>query len=135
MDLPCWCTNMGHQYAVTTNQQTHPVFTFVPLKMCKLLEDSFSITRHRCRGDHCGVTHCENLEIQNAVFSKDATGLKTSTKIYLSPPQRLPLGIPIKISIIEKIESARSLFLSPQPPHNTKRPLRRREKIYCFRIR
>ena len=61
----------------------------------------------------------------------------------LSPPQRLPLGIPIKISIIEKIESAgddgkretagasllsspfpscpaRSLFLSPQPPHNTK---------------
>ena len=75
---------MGHQYAVTTNQQTHPVFTFVPLKMCKLLEDSFSITRHRCRGDHCGVTHCENLEIQNAVFSKDATGLKTSTEIYCS---------------------------------------------------
>ena len=26
---------------------------------------------------------------------------------FLSPPQRLPLGIPIKISIIEKIESAR----------------------------
>ena len=28
-------------------------------------------------------------------------------RYYLSPPQRLPLGIPIKISIIEKIESAR----------------------------
>ena len=67
----------------------------------------------------------------------------------LSPPQRLPLGIPIKIVIIEKIESApgtmgrgkrqepeaslfsfpfsscpaHSLFLSPHPPHNTKRPL------------
>ena len=29
------------------------------------------------------------------------------TSEHLSPPQRLPLGIPIKISIIEKIESAR----------------------------
>ena len=29
------------------------------------------------------------------------------TRPFLSPPQRLPLGIPIKISIIEKIESAR----------------------------
>ena len=75
----------------------------------------------------------------------------------LSPPQRLPLGIPIKQepmtlhqnNIIEKIASARgtmgrgkrrplvslppshraprAFFLSPQPPHNTKRPLRRRE--------
>ena len=69
----------------------------------------------------------------------------------LSPPHRLPLGIPIKIAIIGKIRKragedgkrekagtsllffpflscpARSLFLSPQPPHNTKRPLRRRE--------
>ena len=55
-----------------------------------------------------------------------------------SPPQRLPLGIPIKISIIEKIESARgsfhpsyraprALFLSPQPPHKNKSTLRRRE--------
>ena len=71
----------------------------------------------------------------------------------LSPPQRLPLGIPIK----KKIESARgkmgrgkgreplfslplshraprSLFFflpslptTQKPPHNTKRPLRRRE--------
>ena len=64
------------------------------------------------------------------------------TSEHLSPPQRLPLGIPIKISIIEKIESVRGTmergkrlpivprvlsFLSPQPPHNTKRPLRRRE--------
>ena len=72
------------------------------------------------------------------------------TELGLSPPQRLPLGIPIKIAIIEKIESAprtmgrgkrreplfshppscrapaRCLFLSPQLPHNTKRPLRRR---------
>ena len=62
----------------------------------------------------------------------------------LSPPHRLPLGIPIKIAIIGKIRKragedgkrekagtsllffpfiscpARSLFLSPQPPHNTK---------------
>ena len=66
----------------------------------------------------------------------------------LTPPQRLPLGIPIKIAIIEKIESARGTmgrgkrplfslplpivlralsFFSPQLPHNTKRPLRRRE--------
>ena len=61
------------------------------------------------------------------------------TRPFLSPPQRLPLGIPIKISITEKIESARgtmascparSLFLSPQPPHNTKRPLRRRDRPF-----
>ena len=61
-----------------------------------------------------------------------------------------PAGYPHQNKIIEKIESARgtmgrgkrrasllsspfpscparSLFLSPQPPHNTKRPLRRRE--------
>ena len=76
---------------------------------------------------------------------------KTFIALSLSPPQRLPLGIPImfiKIAIIEKIESAqgtkagasllsfpfpsclgRSLFLSPQPPHNTKRPLWRREAL------
>ena len=54
--------------------------------------------------------------------------------LSFSPPQRLPLRIPIKIAKIEKIESARgtivpapSLFLSPQPARNTKRPLRRRE--------
>ena len=63
----------------------------------------------------------------------------------LSAPQRLPLSIRIKIAIIKKIESARgtmgrgpspfppcparSLFLSPQPPYNTKRPLRRRQGI------
>ena len=65
-------------------------------------------------------------------------------QMYLSPQQRLPLGIPIKISIIDKNRKragndgkretagasllsspfpscpARSLFLSPQPPHNTK---------------
>ena len=28
----------------------------------------------------------------------------------------------------------RSLFLSPQPPHNTKRPLRRRELLSHFQI-
>ena len=76
---------------------------------------------------------------------------------YLSPPQRFPLDISIKIAIIEKIESARrasgkkekcasllssllpscpvpSLFLSPQPPHNTKRPLPRRESQYRSQI-
>ena len=65
---------------------------------------------------------------------------------------RLPLDIPIKIAIIGKIRKragengkrekagasllsfpfpsclARSLFFSPQPPHDTKRPLRRRER-------
>ena len=69
------------------------------------------------------------------------------------PPRRLPLGIPIKIAITVKIESARgtmgkgkmrelllfsfpflscpacSLFLSSQPPRNTKRPLRRRKFV------
>ena len=67
--------------------------------------------------------------------------------LWLSPPQRLPLGIPTKIAIIEKNRKraghdgkrekswpARSLFLSPQPPHNTKRPVRRRENFWQERI-
>ena len=52
-----------------------------------------------------------------------------------------PAGYPLQNKIIEKLESARgmmgraknparSLFLSLQPPHNTKRPLRRREDLY-----
>ena len=55
----------------------------------------------------------------------------------LFPPQRLPLGIPIKIAIIRKNrkragsdgkrEKARSVFLSRQPSRNSKMPLRRRE--------
>ena len=56
----------------------------------------------------------------------------------LSPPQSFPLGIPEKIAIIQKIESARgsfhpsyraprALFLSPQPPHKNKSTLWRRE--------
>ena len=68
--------------------------------------------------------------------------------VDLSPPQRLPLGIPIKISIIDKNRKragddgkretshrappAPFFFLPSLPttqklPHNTKRPLRRRE--------
>ena len=67
--------------------------------------------------------------------------------LWLSPPQRLPLGSPIKIAIIEKNRKraghdgkrektwfARSLFLSRQPPHNTKRPPRRRENLWQVRI-
>ena len=67
--------------------------------------------------------------------------------LWLSPPQRLPLGIPIKMAIIEKNRKsagddgkrektwfARSLFLPPQPPHNTKRPVRRRENLWEKRI-
>ena len=67
--------------------------------------------------------------------------------LWLSPPTRLPLGIPIKIAIIkknrkraghdgkrEKTWFARSLFLSRQPPHNTKRPPRRRENLWQVRI-
>ena len=69
----------------------------------------------------------------------------------LSPPQRLPLGIPIKIAVMEKQEARggrweevkdrslplpimppRSLFLSPQPRYDTKRPLRRRESAPPF---
>ena len=75
--------------------------------------------------------------------------------LSLSPPQRLPLGILIiyiKIAMIEKIESTQETmgrgkrreplfslflpimpralcFLSPQPPHNTKKPLGRREAL------
>ena len=75
-------------------------------------------------------------------------------QMYLSPPQRLPLGIPIKISIIDKNRkragndgkretppshrAPRALFFflpslptTQKPPHNTKRPLRRREAIHC----
>ena len=86
--------------------------------------------------------------------------------LWLSPPQRLPLGIPIKIAIIEKNGNragddgkkektgvsllslpfpscpALSLFYSPQPTHNTKRPLRKREReilwqeriLFCLRL-
>ena len=43
---------------------------------------------------------------------------KVSTGNLLSPPQRLPLGIPIKISIIEKIESALSFSFSPASPQH-----------------
>ena len=77
---------------------------------------------------------------------------------YSTPPQRLPLGIPVKIAIIEKNKkraghdgkrekdslplfslssshhAPRSPFLSPQPPYNTKRPLWRRETGLCARI-
>ena len=45
---------------------------------------------------------------------------------HLSPPQRLSLGITISARWIPSCLS-RFLFLSPQPPYNTKRPLRRRE--------
>ena len=100
-----------------------------------------------CECQNVGV-HCKQFALQVSTDeihkAQIDTKLSRITGIYLSPPQRLPLGIPIKISIIEKIESARgtmgtspfpscparSLFLSPPPPHNTKRPLRRREGIY-----
>ena len=45
--------------------------------------------------------------------------LKSPSPCYLSPLQRLPLGIPIKIAIHRKIESARFRFLFPLPPYNT----------------
>ena len=74
-------------------------------------------------------------------------------RLYLSPPQRLPLGISIKIAIIEIISSAWGtsvgggtrwhflsfplyhplhtfFFPSPQSPHDTKRSLRRGEPLY-----
>ena len=79
--------------------------------------------------------------------------LRRSTVSSLSPPQRLPLDIPIKIAITKNRKRAgddwkrekagvsllsspfpscpaRSLFLSPQPPHNIKRSLRRREQCH-----
>ena len=90
-----------------------------------------------CECQNVGV-HCKQFALQVSTDeihkAQIDTKLSRISGIYLSPPQRLPLGIPIKISIIEKIESvrgtmetspfpscpARSLFLSPQPPHNTK---------------
>ena len=42
-------------------------------------------------------------------------------RFFFCPQQRLPLGIPLS--------HARFLFLSPQLPYDTKRPLRRREKF------
>ena len=66
---------------------------------------------------------------------------------YLSPPQRLPPGIFIRAGDDGKREKGASLlcslfpscpapplFLSPQLPHNTKRPLRRRESQYRSQI-
>ena len=90
-----------------------------------------------CECQNVGV-HCKQFALQVSTDeihkAQIDTKLSRISGIYLSPPQRLPLGIPIKISIIEKIESARgtmgtspfpscparSLFLSPPPPHNTK---------------
>ena len=72
-------------------------------------------------------------ELIRVIRSKSNAYKVKSLGFVLSPPQRLPLGIPIKISIIDKNRKragddgkretagpARSLFLSPQPPHNTK---------------
>ena len=64
---------------------------------------------------------------------------------YLSPPHRPPLGIPIKIakrgvddekeerryhcfSFLSSLE--RFVFLPPQSPNDTKRPMKRREVSY-----
>ena len=106
-----------------------------------------------CECQNVGV-HCKQFALQVSTDeihkAQIDTKLSRISGIYLSPPQRLPLGIPIKISIIEKIESARgtmgtspshrapralfffllSLPTTQKPPHNTKRPLRRREGIY-----
>ena len=110
-----------------------------------------------CECQNVGV-HCKQFALQ--VSTGEIHNAQIDTKlisdfryIYLSPPQRLPLGIPIKISIIEKIESARrtmgtspfpscparSLFLSPQPPHNTKaspqyKEASAEERGYIFRL-
>ena len=76
------------------------------------------------------------MGVENYIFWSEigsGFGEQGGTPPPLSPVQRLPLGIPTKIAIIEKIESARGTtvshvlsFFSPQPPHNTKRPLRRK---------
>ena len=77
---------------------------------------------------------------QSTALEQKRFDRRSLSPALLYPLQRLPLGIPIKIAIIEKIESARgtmgrgkrrSLFLSSQPPHNTKRPLRRRKPALC----
>lgn len=49
-------------------------------------------------------------------------------ELQLSPPQRLPLGIPMKIAII--IVPCALSFFSSQSPHNTKRG-RRRGELQC----
>ena len=93
-------------------------------------------------------------ENAHALLGTWKPGSLTLTKFIakqLSPPQRPPQGIPIKIAIIEKIESARGtmgrgkrrellfslspshrapralFFFLPRPPYNAKRPLRGRE--------
>ena len=43
----------------------------------------------------------------NTTLSKFLINAPRKNDSNISPPQRLPLGIPIKIAIIEKIESAR----------------------------
>ena len=109
-----------------------------------------------CECQNVGM-HCKQFALQVSTDeihkAQIDTKLSRISGIYLSPPQRLPLGIPIKISIIEKIESARgtmgtspfpscparSLFLSPQPPHNTKaspqyKEASAEERGYIFRL-
>ena len=109
-----------------------------------------------CESQNVGV-HCKQFALQVSTDeihkAQIDTKLSRISGIYLSPPQRLPLGIPIKISIIEKIESARgtmgtspfpscparSLFLSPQPPYNTKaspqyKEASAEERGYIFRL-
>ena len=109
-----------------------------------------------CECQNVGV-HCKQFALQVSTDeihkAQIDTKLSRISGIYLSPPQRLPLGIPIKISIIEKIESARgtmgtspfpscparSLFLSPQPPHNTKaspqyKEVSAEERGYIFKL-
>ena len=64
--------------------------------------------------------HCKQFALQVSTDeihkAQIDTKLSRISGIYLSPPQRLPLGIPTKISIIEKIESARgTMGTSPFP--------------------
>ena len=72
-----------------------------------------------CECQNVGV-HCKQFALQVSTDeihkAQIDTKLSRISGIYLSPPQRLPLGIPIKISIIEKIESARgTMGTSPLP--------------------
>ena len=108
---------------------------------------SHVLTRVQAKWNHKVKTFlpCKNYICSTQIKMRgleDTVYTTVSTSLRLSPPQRLPLGIPIKISIIDnnrkragndgKRETAgasllspplpscpaRSLFLSPQPAHN-----------------
>ena len=90
------------------------------------------------------VSKCNLLSFQNIWDYIDQSWFQVAFEMWwsqlaggwLSPPQRLPLGIPIKISIIEKIESARrtralSFSFSPASPQHKEASVEERGWLVC----